>query len=99
MGLSMTVQLPVLAEEVRISQATSNVYPPEEVQAYMDSCLSTAAASGLEDTVAQNYCTCTITAIQDRFTYDQFVGFAQTIQATQQLPNELVEVVQSCTPQ
>lgn len=97
-GLVMIVQLPALAGGTRVAQADPNAYPADEIQAYLDSCLSTASANGLEETVAQNYCNCTINAIQDRFTYSQFVGFAETIQSTQQLPNELVEVVQSCSP-
>lgn len=107
LGLSLFLLMPAVAVagEVRVAQNSptaqntpTNTYPPEEIQAYMDSCLSTATANGLTDTVANNYCTCTITNIQSRFTYAEFVGFAQTIQSTQQLPQELVEVVQLCTP-
>lgn len=84
---------------------TNDTFPANQVQAYLDSCQSTATSSGLDATTATNYCSCTINAIQERYTYSQFVNLAQTLEASQtsQTPAEppagLLEIAQMCVPQ
>lgn len=84
---------------------TGDTYPANQVQEYLNSCQSTATSSGLDATTATNYCSCTINAIQQRYTYSQFVNLAQTLEANQSSqtpadpPAGLLEIAQMCVPQ
>jgi len=95
-GLTLFVQVPVAAESWRIAQANNEAYPPQEVQAFLNACVSNATANGLDRNFAQSYCTCTINAFQERYTYAEFTELAMSTQSTQQPSPELIEVAQIC---
>lgn len=95
-GLTLLVSMPAGAEPVPAEIAQANTYPPQEVQVYMESCVSSATAQGLAQDFAQNYCTCTINAFQERYTYTEFAELALSAQAAEQPPAELMEVVELC---
>lgn len=96
-GVALLVSIPAEAEVVQTEVAQStNAYPPQEVQVYVESCVSSATAQGLEQDFAQNYCTCTINTFQERYTYAEFAELALSAQTASQPPAELMEVVELC---
>lgn len=95
-GFTLLVQLPVAAESTRIAQSNADAYPPQEVQTFLSACISNATANGLDRNFAQSYCTCTINAFQERYTYAEFTELALSTQSTQQPSPELIEVAQIC---
>lgn len=64
----------------------------------MESCVNSATRSGASADVAQNYCTCTIDKIQARYTFTEFAAIVVEMQASQEMPPEINEIVDECRP-
>ncbi len=86
------------SEQPSAISPAANVYPADEVEAYMESCVNSATKSGASADVAQNYCTCTIDKIQARYTFTEFAKIVVEMQASQQMPPEINQIVDECRP-
>jgi hypothetical protein len=64
----------------------SNEYPQEFVDGYMEGCSADAPAA---------FCQCSIDAVQDVFTLDEFIGFYSELEAGAP-PQQLMDVLEPC---
>jgi hypothetical protein len=71
-----------------------NGYPSEVVQNFMDAC--TTQAGGSDE--AEEACTCVIERLQEVMPLDEFVEFEAQVNAGGELPSEVTDIIESCTP-
>ena len=69
----MAVQFPTLAQ--------SNQYPEEIVAQYINGCVESGSAAGLDPEIAQSICSCTITQFQSQYTLEEFAQLGQQANA------------------
>jgi hypothetical protein len=76
----------------------TNSYPASEVEAYMNSCVASAQNAGATAEQAEGYCSCTIYNIQDQYTYEEFIGVVEEMQASGEFPPAMIEIINFCQP-
>lgn len=89
-GIAFTlVSLPALAQ-------TSNNYPPEYKQQYLQECMGTAIQEGLTEPEAQQLCNCTLTEFQQKYSFAEFQDLSTKSATDETAANALFEVGEMC---
>jgi hypothetical protein len=73
----------------------ANSYPTQDVDAFMNSCVSSAVNVGITQSQAESYCSCAIQEIQNQYTYEQFQQLSRQLMQ-RQTPPELTEIINTC---
>ena len=84
---SVAIGLAALSLAAAACRERGNVYPAEVTENYMHAC--TARAS-------EKACRCSLSEIQRRYTLEQYQAIEGAIAAKNQVPKELVEVMEAC---
>lgn len=89
-GIAFTLVIPALA------QSTSNTYPPEYKQQYLQECMSTAMQEGLAEPEANQLCNCTLTEFQQKYSFAEFQELSTKSATDETAANALFEVGEMC---
>ena len=84
------ISLPALA------QSTSNTYPPEYKQQYLQECMGTAMQEGLAEPEAKQLCDCTLTEFQQKYSFTEFQELSSKAATNETAANALFEVGEMC---
>jgi|GEM_PF-2793861 len=77
----------------------SNAYPPEFSRAFLQSCTRSAQESGqFNQQQASQYCQCSLTEFQSRYTLQQTMSLYQRMQQSNsnELPPEMMQIARTC---
>lgn len=69
-------------------RAPAHPYPPEVVENFVAACRTRAPEAA---------CRCAIDRLQDRFSYEEFQAFERRM-ASGEVPGEIGEAIEGCTP-
>lgn len=79
--------------------AQRNAYPPEFSRAFLQSCTRSAQQSGqFSQQQATQYCQCSLTEFQSRYTLQQTMQIYQRMQQSNssELPPEMMQIARTC---
>lgn len=98
--LTTAIAMPKAAQSQQTpNRAPANPYPPEVTSRFISSCVTSASQTEqLSEAMARSACQCMIWQFQDRYTLEDFATLTQRISQDQQLAQEFMQIVGSCSP-
>ncbi|MCG9884996.1 MAG: hypothetical protein MH825_05365 [Cyanobacteria bacterium] len=91
-----------IAPPSALAQSNTDQYPPNFEEDFTEGCLLNAIrAGGLSPDMAEDYCGCTVTTLQSRYSFQQAIAlYEQVRQSTNgQLPEPLDAIANTCLNQ
>ena len=79
-----------------VAESSSEAYPPEYTQQYLQDCIATAKTEGLVEPEAQKLCDCTLAEFQQQYSLQAFKELNAKAETDETAANALVEVGQFC---
>lgn len=74
----------------------STAYPAETVAAFTSTCTEQGSSKGIPAEVMQQICACSIEALQEQYTFEQFAKIDADLGAGKPAPAEMDMIVQGC---
>jgi hypothetical protein len=74
-------------------------YPAETITAFTNTCTNEGSGKGIPAEVMQQICACSIEALQEQYTFEQFAKIDADLGAGKPAPAEMDAIVQSCVKQ
>jgi hypothetical protein len=85
-------------QERLMAQTTPTPYPDTVVTGFIETCVQQGSQQ-VSPEVMQKVCTCSISEIQNQYTYDEFLEIDKALSQGKELPPEVTQIVQSCVKQ
>ncbi len=73
-----------------------NDYPEEIKTSFVDNCTQSGLSQGATIEQIEPICTCLINGIETEYTYQEFQAIEKQLQAGEQPPTKLVEIMSNC---
>jgi hypothetical protein len=88
----MTVALAPLSATAQ----NTKPYPTETIEGFTNSCTSQGSSKGVPTETMRQICTCSIEALQQTYTYEQFAKIDTDLGAGKPAPAEMNTIVEDC---